>query len=99
MKISILPMAVVLMVGVAGFAQPSAAQVQRGVIHGTVLDESGVLKGRKPWKVETSAADISAIRRSEQLMDHATISPQEMAEKAVLRGTAERPRISPAPTR
>jgi 5,10-methylenetetrahydrofolate reductase len=56
-----------------------------------IVHESGVLKGRKPWKVETSAADISAMRRSEQLMDHATISPQEMAEKAVLRGTAERP--------
>jgi 5,10-methylenetetrahydrofolate reductase len=55
-----------------------------------IVHESGVLKGRKPWKLETSAADISAMRRSEQLQERGTVSPQDMAEKAVS-GSAPEP--------
>jgi 5,10-methylenetetrahydrofolate reductase len=53
-----------------------------------IVAESGVLKGRKPWKVERSAADASAERRGEQLRERVSVSPQEMVEEAVHRGAA-----------
>jgi 5,10-methylenetetrahydrofolate reductase len=57
-----------------------------------IVHESGVLKGRRPWKLERSAADLSAIRRSDELKERVTVVPQDMAEIAVLRGTSEAPR-------
>jgi len=55
-----------------------------------IVHESGVLKGRRPWTLETSAADISAARRSALLKERATESPQEMAEMAAT-GSAPEP--------
>ena len=54
-----------------------------------IVHESGVLKGRKPWQREMSAADVSARQRSDQLQQHPTVSPEDMAEKAAHHAMAE----------
>ena len=54
-----------------------------------IVHESGVLKGRKPWQREMSAADVSARQRSDQLQQHPTVSPEDMAEKAAHHTMAE----------
>lgn len=54
-----------------------------------IVHESGVLKGRKPWQRETTAADQSARRRSDELRQQISVSPPDMAEKAAQRGGEE----------
>ncbi len=54
-----------------------------------IVHESGVLEGRKPWQRETSAAEMSAIRRSAFLKDHATEIPQDMAALAAGHAAAD----------
>lgn len=47
-----------------------------------IVHESGVLKGRKPWRFETSAAEFSLLRRARQIEEHAKISLEGMAAMA-----------------
>jgi 5,10-methylenetetrahydrofolate reductase len=54
-----------------------------------IVHDSGVLKGRQPWKLETTAAAITTRRRAEQLQTRDTILPQEMAERAAAQAGSE----------
>lgn len=47
-----------------------------------IVHELGVLKGRKPWTREQGRGDELVERRSAQLRSQASVSPEEMAEKA-----------------
>lgn len=53
-----------------------------------IVHESGVLKGRKPWRLETNAAEPSVVRRAGQLEEQAKTSLEGMAAMAARR-TAE----------
>lgn len=61
-----------------------------------IVHDSGVLKGRQPWKLETTAAVLTTRRRAEQLQSRVSDLPQEMAERAVTLGASE-PSTQPVP--
>ncbi len=47
-----------------------------------IVHDSGVLKGRRPWKREARADEAQVVERLEQLLNRDAISPQNMAAKA-----------------
>ncbi len=51
-----------------------------------IVHESGVLKGRRPWRREETASERSVERRSGELKAQETVSPPDMAERAATRG-------------
>lgn len=53
-----------------------------------IVAESGVLKGRRPWKREARIDERQVVERLGELLDRDAISPQDMAEKALLNDDA-----------
>ncbi len=48
-----------------------------------IVHESGILKGRKPWKREARIDETAMVERLEELLNRDAISPAAMAKKSV----------------
>ena len=48
-----------------------------------IVHDSGVLKGRKPWRREARADEAQVVERLEELLNREAVTPESMAAKAI----------------